>query len=139
MVSCPPARHHQGSCVTKASLRCPNRLLLGNPSGSRACSQRQTRALPEFKKTLQDTSSCLPRLQYHSPTTHRLHLLTASHLFQLERSSLCSVPAGAGGCIAPQAPAHSAAGSSRWLPLPSTRSCALPTCRNTLLGPAQVD
>lgn len=141
MLSCPPTRPHQGSCVIQASLRCPNRVPLGNPSGSRACCQRQTRALPGTGNALQGTSSCfsLKNTQAAVPQPYYLwtSLLTASQLFQLERSSLCSVPAGAGGYAAPRAPAHSAAGSSLWLPLPSAHSCALPTSRNTLLGPAQ--
>lgn len=58
MASCPLCRHHRGSSVTKAGPRCPNRLPLRDPSGSRTCSQRQTRALPESGNALQGTSPC---------------------------------------------------------------------------------
>lgn len=40
MINCPPTRHHQESCVTRASLRFPNSLPLGNSPGSQTCSQR---------------------------------------------------------------------------------------------------
>lgn len=49
------AAQHQGRCATKASLRCPNRLPLGNPSGSQACS-------PE-------ANTCPPRV-WKCPTKH---------------------------------------------------------------------
>lgn len=116
MVSCPLTRPHQGSCVIQASLRCPNRLPLGNPSESQACSQRQIHALPEIGNALQGTSSCFSLKNTQASlllmdfSTHSFPTLPAGALLPLHRASrrcrICCSPSPCPLCswILPLAP-----------------------------------